>query len=132
MRCARTHRLAVDRKASGAAAEDAACALLERAGLRLLERNARYAFGELDLVMLDGKTLVFVEVRLRRDDRFGGAAASVDAGKRRKLALAAQAWLAANRAHRNAPCRFDVVAASIAKEGLHCDWIRGAFTLDDL
>lgn len=100
--------------------------------MRLLERNARYPFGELDLVMLDAGTLVFVEVRLRRDARFGGAAVSVDAGKRRKLVLAAQAWLANHPRHGNAPCRFDVVAASPGTDGLRCDWIRNAFTLDDL
>ncbi|MFT3806928.1 YraN family protein [Arenimonas sp.] len=124
--------MAAERQASGAAAEDAACMLLQRAGLKLLERNARYPFGELDLVMLDAATLVFVEVRLRRDPRFGGAAASIDLGKRRKLALAAQAWLAANPRHGDAPCRFDVVAATPAADGLQCEWIRNAFTMDDL
>lgn len=116
----------------GAAAEDAACALLQRAGLQLLERNARYPFGELDLVMLDGRTVVFVEVRLRRDARFGGAMASIDAGKRRKLARAAEAWRLANARHRDAPCRFDVVATMPSPDGLRCEWIRNAFTLDDL
>ncbi len=82
--------------------------------------------------MLDAGTLVFVEVRLRRDARFGGAAASVDAGKRRKLALAAQAWLVAHPRHRTAACRFDVVATTATAGKLHCDWIRNAFTLDDL
>lgn len=98
----------------------------------MLERNARYPFGELDLVMLDATTLVFVEVRLRRDNRFGDAAASIDIGKRRKLALAAQAWLSAHPDHRKAACRFDVVAATALPDGLQCEWIRNAFTLDDL
>lgn len=98
----------------------------------MLERNARYPFGELDLVMLDGGTVVFVEVRLRQDARFGGAAVSVDAGKRRKLARAAEAWRVANARHRNASCRFDVVAAMPSPDGLRCEWIRNAFTLDDL
>jgi putative endonuclease len=116
--------------ASGAAAEDAALAHLRVAGLQLLARNARYPFGELDLVMRDGATVVFVEVRCRRNsERFGGAFASVTPAKRRKLARAAQAWLGAHRAHAKSPCRFDVVAVAAGDE---CEWLRAAFTLDDL
>ena len=113
---------------SGAAAEDAALAHLRAAGLQLLARNVRYPFGEIDLVMREGTTLAFVEVRYRRSSRFGGAAASVTRAKRRKLARAAQAWLGAHRAHASSPCRFDVVAVAPGA----CDWLRAAFTLDDL
>lgn len=122
----------LDRAGLGAAAEDAALAQLAGAGLRLLARNARYPFGELDLVMLDGGCVVFVEVRRRASERFGGAAMSVDAAKRRKLARAAQAWLSSHRQFANAACRFDVVAVSPGAGELACDWIRSAFTLDDL
>jgi putative endonuclease len=115
--------------ASGAAAEDAALAHLRAAGLQLLARNVRYPFGEIDLVMREGGTLAFVEVRYRRSSRFGGAVASVTRAKRRKLARAAQAWLKAHRAHAQAPCRFDVVAVA---PGGGCEWLRAAFTLDDL
>lgn len=121
-----------DRQRDGALAEDAACALLESRGLRVVARNARYKFGELDLVMRDGDTLAFVEVRLRKDSRFGGAAVSVDARKRRKLALAAQAWLSSHREFSRAPCRFDVVAVARGDQGLACEWIPAAFTLDDI
>jgi putative endonuclease len=120
----------------GARAEAAALAHLQAAGLQLLARNVRYPFGELDLVMRDGATLAFVEVRYRRGQGFGGAAASVDAGKRRKLARAAQAWLGAHRAYANAGCRFDVVAVAPGSgggdAGEDCEWLRAAFTLDDL
>jgi uncharacterized protein (TIGR00252 family) len=121
-----------DRQRDGALAEDAACALLQARGLRLLARNARFPFGELDLVMRERDTLVFVEVRLRQDARFGGAAVSVDVAKRRKLALAADAWRAAHREHANAPCRFDVVAVVRGDTGLACEWLPAAFTLDDI
>ena len=113
-------------------AEDAALAHLLAQGLELLARNARYPFGEVDLVMRDGRTVAFIEVRYRRGSAFGGAAVSVDATKRRKLARAAQAWLKAHRAHAQSPCRFDVVAATPRGDALHCEWIAGAFTLDDL
>lgn len=122
----------VDRQREGSLAEDAACDFLQARGLRLLARNARYRFGELDLVMLDGATLAFVEVRMRKDAGFGTGADSVDARKRRKLALAAQAWLSSHRAHAKAPCRFDVVSVTRAGEGFACDWIPAAFTLDDI
>jgi len=121
-----------DRQQSGAAAEDAAHALLTAEGLKLLARNARYPFGEIDLVMLEAATLVFVEVRFRRSANFGGAAVSVDAAKRRKIARASQAWLSSHRQFSNASCRFDVVAVTPGGAGLHCEWIRSAFTLDDL
>src|SRR5687768_1188177 len=84
---------AADRRARGAAVEAAARVHLSRAGLRDVAANANYRFGELDLVMLEGATLVFVEVRYRRDARFGGGAASVDVRKRRKLVQAAHAFL---------------------------------------
>jgi uncharacterized protein (TIGR00252 family) len=121
-----------DRQQAGLAAEDAAHALLIAEGLKPLARNARYPFGEVDLVMLDAGTLVFVEVRFRRNSNFGGAAVSIDAAKRRKIARASQAWLSSHRQFANASCRFDVVAVTPRGGGLQCEWIRSAFTLDDL
>ncbi|NJC37883.1 putative endonuclease [Xanthomonas arboricola] len=117
------------RQQRGAAVEAAARALLEQAGLRLVVGNASYRSGELDLVMRDGQALVFVEVRYRRDNRFGGGAASVDARKRRKLVLAAQLFLAYHPALATLPCRFDVVEASGEPPVLN--WIRDAFRADD-
>lgn len=122
----------LDRQASGAEAEQAACLRLQAEGLRLLARNARYRFGEIDLIFQDHDTVAFVEVRLRRNTGFGGGAASVDAGKRRKIALAAQAWLSDHPRFAKAACRFDVVAVTQDADSLRCDWIRAAFTLDDL
>ncbi|MCX7041447.1 MAG: YraN family protein [Gammaproteobacteria bacterium] len=121
-----------DRQQAGASAEDAALAFLQAEGLVLLARNARYPFGEIDLVMRDEATLVFVEVRFRRPSRFGGGALSVDATKRRKIARASQAWLSSHKQYSEAGCRFDVVAALPGGNGIECEWIRAAFTLDDL
>ncbi|MGO4777099.1 YraN family protein, partial [Lysobacter sp. 2RAB21] len=70
-------RSASDRRGRGAAVEAAARAYLLEHGLRAVAANANYRFGELDLVVLDADTVVFVEVRYRRDDRFGGGAVSV-------------------------------------------------------
>lgn len=120
-----------DRRARGDAVEAAALAFLETRGLRLLARNASARGGELDLVMQDGATLAFVEVRYRGSAAFGGGAASVDAGKRRRLVRAAQAWLLRHPRHLDAPCRFDVIAASGDPAAPALDWLRDAFRADD-
>src|SRR3954464_8240677 len=106
-------------------AETLAAAWLQQRGLRLIARNWHCRFGELDLVLRDGPTLVFAEVRLRSSDRFGGAAASVDRRKQAKLISAAQLSLSGRP---SLPCRFDVVLMSDAS-GTGMEWIRHAFTL---
>ncbi len=118
----------VTRQERGQAAEDAALAHLQHAGLTLVARNYRVARGpgarggEIDLVLRDRDgTLVFVEVRARADRRHGGAAASIGAAKRASLVLAARHFLARLRAV--PPCRFDVVAL----DGDELQWLRGAF-----
>lgn len=122
----------LDRRARGAAVESAAQAYLIAAGLRDVAANAHSRFGELDLVMLDGATLVFIEVRYRRDARYGGGAASIDAGKRRKLVRAAQMFLAANPIHAERACRFDVLEADGDADAPRLNWLRDAFRADDL
>ncbi len=118
----------VTRQERGQAAEDAALAHLQHAGLTLVARNYRVARGpgarggEIDLILRDRDgTLVFVEVRARADRRHGGAAASIGAAKRASLLLAARHFLARLRAV--PPCRFDVVAL----DGDELQWLRGAF-----
>jgi putative endonuclease len=108
-----------------------------RGGLREVAANANYRGGELDLVMLDesgrdGPTLVFVEVRYRQSDAFGGGAASVDIGKRRKLVYAAQSFLGQHRQYGNHPCRFDVVEADGDPQAPRINWLRDAFRADDV
>ncbi len=118
-------------RARGDAIETAALAHLQAHGLQLLARNAQSRGGELDLVMRDGGVVVFVEVRYRASAAFGGGAASVDAGKRRKLVHAARVFLARNAQFADAPCRFDVIAASGEPTAPHLDWLRDAFRADD-
>lgn len=123
--------VALDRRQRGARVEAAALEHLKRAGLREVAFNAHFRRGELDLVMRDGDTLVFVEVRYRQDPRFGGGAASVDLRKRRKIASAAQAFLLAHPAYADAPCRFDVVEAEGDPDAPQLRWLRDAFRLDE-
>jgi putative endonuclease len=131
----------LDRRRRGAVVEAAARAYLLQSGLRDVAANANYRIGELDLVMLDerglggsgrdGATLVFVEVRYRRDARFGGGAASVDFNKRRKLVRAAQLFLLGHRKFADFPCRFDVVEADGDPEAPRLNWLQDAFRADD-
>lgn len=117
------------RAVRGAAVEAAAQAHLRDAGLRPVTTNARYRGGEIDLIMRDGDVVVFVEVRYRANDRFGGGAASVDGRKRRKLVLAAQLFLQSHPWLAEQPCRFDVVEGSGDPPQLN--WLRDAFRLED-
>ncbi|MDV7209700.1 YraN family protein [Azotobacter beijerinckii] len=119
----------MDRQRSGRDAEALAHRHLAAQGLHLLAQNWRCRCGELDLVMLDGDTVVFVEVRYRRHLAWGGALESVDARKRMKLVRTAQYFLQKEPRWARHPCRFDVVAITNADEGAfsHLNWVRNAF-----
>lgn len=109
--------------------EDAALRLLKAQGLVLLARNLWTRMGEIDLVMRDGDTLVFVEVRARARTRFGGAAASIGHDKQARLARAAAQWLPELARRHWAGCppaaRFDAVVFEAGQP----QWLRDAFSL---
>jgi putative endonuclease len=113
---------------AGQRAEDAVLGFLERQGLRLLARNYRCRQGEIDLVMRDGAVLAFVEVRYRADERFGGALASVNSGKRKRIIAAARHYLASQRV--DSLVRFDVAGVSPSSGKLDVQWIKDAFRVD--
>lgn len=114
----------------GRKAEQHAERYLSQNGLQLLERNYRCRGGEIDLVMSEGQTLVFIEVRYRSHQSFGGAAASVDRHKQQRLLLAAQHYLQQQRSA-DRPCRFDVVAIDPGKDGTpSLQWIKNAIELN--
>jgi putative endonuclease len=115
------------RHATGRQAEQLACEHLQRAGLRVLTKNWLCRLGELDLVMLDGDTVVFVEVRYRRHAAWGGALESVDSRKRAKLISAAELFLQQQPRWARHPCRFDVVAIAAGDSPPRLDWVRNAF-----
>lgn len=116
--------------ARGAAAEDAALRFLQSRGLALLQRNYRCRRGEIDLVMHDGPSLVFVEVRARESDAYGGAAASIGRGKQRRVVAAARHFLMTHPGESRRPARFDVVAISGDDGENSLRWIRAAFDAD--
>ena len=111
-------------RGTGGAAEAAAAQFLARQGLTLTCSNYRCRMGEIDLVLQDGPTIVFVEVRLRTNPAFGGAAESIGPRKRARIIAAARHYLAARQ---DLPCRFDVVLLD-RLEPPRIEWIRDAFS----
>lgn len=109
----------------GEQAEAIALRYLESQGLNLVTQNYRCRYGEIDLIMRDSKTLVFTEVRMRKSNAFGGALASVDSHKQRRILAAARHYLSAQRG--SPLCRCDVVLLSdVSEHGI--EWIQNAFT----
>ena len=108
----------------GSDAEQLAASYLRRQQLILVEQNYCCRFGEIDLIMRENKTLVFVEVRMRSSDVFGGAAASITAAKQKKLLRTARHYIAGTNAE--PACRFDVVLLS-GTNGRDVKWIKNAF-----
>jgi len=111
----------------GQDAENCACTHLEQQGLHLLTRNYRSRLGEIDLIMQDRDSLVFVEVRYRHRQDFGSGAESVDHRKQLKLIACAQHYAQAHPKIADQPCRFDVVSIGSPGAGEQIQWIRNAF-----
>ncbi|MDD3608248.1 MAG: YraN family protein [Halothiobacillaceae bacterium] len=115
-------------KPRGAQSEDLARAHLEKSGLTWITANYRARQGEIDLIMRDGATLVFVEVRARSARGLVGALDSLTAAKLARLRGTAESYLAAHPRLAGAPCRFDVVALSWPEQGRpHIEWLKDAF-----
>ncbi|WP_347330818.1 YraN family protein [Marinimicrobium locisalis] len=117
------------RTEAGEQAERAAERFLQARGLRTRQRNYRCKAGEIDLVMSEADTLVFVEVRLRRSTRFASAAETVDYRKQQKLIRAAQHYLQRTGLTDRVACRFDVVAFDPKRVDQETvNWVQNAFS----
>lgn len=116
------------RKLLGRSGEDRAAKHLAGLGYRILERNYRIAQGEIDLIALDGDTIVFVEVKTRMSDAFGAPELAVDLRKQGRMVKTALVYLKQKKLSQM-PCRFDVVAISDAGRG-QVSLIRNAFEMD--
>jgi putative endonuclease len=112
---------------AGLEAEKLAATFLANHGLMLVTQNYHCRFGEIDLIMMDAKTLVFIEVKLRSNNQFGGAAASITSQKQQKMILTAQHYLQQHVKNQSQmACRFDAVL--MHKADLNSiEWIRNAF-----
>lgn len=115
------------RQRRGANAEDQACRFLQQRGLRLIERNYRSRRGEIDLIMRDADNLVFVEVRYRRQSRYGSGLESVDWRKQQRIMACAAYYLHRHPQAALLASRFDVVALTPGDGGVRIEWIRNAF-----
>lgn len=107
----------------GNQAEKVALSYLEQQGLTLIKKNYQTKFGEIDLIMQDGESIVFVEVRLRKNNIFGGASESITQAKQRKIGKVAEQFL---QHHGDQACRFDAIVMDKA-EIQHIEWIKHAF-----
>jgi putative endonuclease len=114
------------RQSLGRQGEDLACAALEARGYTILARRYRRRGGEVDIVALDGPTVVFVEVKTRRGSRYGVGADAVTIGKRRRIVATATDFLA-RHGRLASPCRFDVVAIDMAADRPVVELYRNAF-----
>lgn len=112
---------------SGVRAEDIALRYLKQRGLMAIMRNFRSKGGEIDLVMRDGTTTVFVEVRYRADDRYGSAAESINLVKQARVLAAARSYLQLHAHAADHPCRFDAVVLRGDLERPAVEWIVDAF-----
>lgn len=115
----------------GSRAEQLARRFLEQHGLRFKQANFRCKRGEIDLIMQDGETLVFVEVRYRSNSRFGSAAESVDHHKQRKLVTTALFYLQSKPELAQQASRFDVIAISGDNGSPQIDWHSNAIQIQD-
>ena len=116
------------RKLLGRTGEELAARHLSGRGYTILERNYRAPYGEIDLIALDGGTVVFVEVKTRTTDAYGAPELAVDLRKQERMVKAALGYLKHKKLHQM-PCRFDVVAISGAESG-KVDLIQNAFEMD--
>lgn len=117
-------------KELGQAAELLACDYLEKNGLILIKRNFRCRLGEIDIIMADKEELVFIEVRYRQNNSYGGAVDSIDKRKCQRMIKTAYYYLQQISHCDEKPCRFDVmIIYSIQAKRL--EWIKDAFHLDD-
>lgn len=115
------------KKLRGDHAEDTACEYLQSQGLRLIERNFLCKRGEIDLIMQQADTTIFVEVRYRRNNLYGSGAESVDWRKQEKLLATAEHYLQSHPKAAKGACRFDVVALTTQNQQHKIDWIVDAF-----
>ena len=104
------------RQSLGQSGEELACAELQRRGYAILATRYRSRFGEIDIVARSNQTIVFIEVKTRAGDHFGGGAAAVTPWKQRRIAQMAIDYLSRNELH-DQPCRFDVVTIDMKDVG---------------
>ncbi len=122
-------RQVIDTNKAGQDAENFACKWLQNKKLTLVQENFACKLGEIDLIMQHSDTLVFIEVRLRKNNHYGSAAESVTSTKQKKLIKTAQLYLQRFTSQAMPICRFDVIALQKTTKTWEVNWIQSAFEL---
>ena len=112
-----------NRRRLGSRYEQQAADYLEKNGLRILKRNYRCRYGEVDIIAMDGNVLVFAEVKYRNSERYGSSLEAVDLRKRKTISRVSRWYLSTCAGSMEVRCRFDVIGI----EGDTVHWIRDAF-----
>ena len=107
--------------------EKLAAQQLVRQGLKIVTENYLCKMGEIDIIARDNQDLVFIEVRYRKSEAYGGSIASVDKKKQKRVVLAASHYLQKHKLTNKVACRFDVFAITGSLNQLRYNWIKGAF-----
>lgn len=115
----------------GQLAEQQACDFLTQQGLQLIERNYHCRNGEIDLIMQDNQDIIFVEVRVRNNPRYGNAIESVDYRKQKKMIKTATYYLYQQKWLNKVNCRFDVIGISYTQAKAAINWIKNAFSANN-
>ncbi len=119
--------MAILKKQTGDLGEQKACDFLQAKGLRLVTRNFRCMYGEIDLIMQDNNDIIFIEVRSRQHSDYGSAVESVTTSKQKKLIRAATYFLQKRKWYNKVNCRFDIIGISQNQ----FEWIKNAFSTEN-
>ena len=111
----------------GRETEDACCAYLQKRGLKLIEKNFHCRHGEIDLIMKDDKTIVFIEVRYRKNNDYGGATESLTISKQRKVTSSAQTYIQSHSISEDVRIDFVAMTLDTSQQNYTFDWIKNAF-----
>jgi len=114
-------------KRKGLQYETLARAHLQKQGLKFLQGNYHSRFGEIDLIMLDGSTVCFIEVKFRKRLDFGGAANTIPISKQQKIIKTAQIYMSENKKLAKRAMRFDALIMQQDDQDLNINWIRSAY-----
>ncbi len=121
-----------NKSGKGAFFEQQALHWLQKQNLNLVKKNYHARFGEIDLIMIDGKTLCFIEVKYRQDNAFGGTAYSIPLLKQKKITKSALCFISQNNKYQQHNYRFDALFIQPGKnEESKVEWIQNAFCIDD-
>lgn len=118
----------LNKREFGAELEALACKYLHQNGCKIITTNFLCKLGEIDIIAEDKNTLVFIEVRYRKQSGFGGALESVGAKKRQRIIKTASYYLQQNKLTNKRQCRFDVFAIEGNLQRMQYNWIKDAFS----